>query len=164
MAEEQVPERLLGAVRQLQADYVKHTQATETLAEEFRRRKSETRWFALGVVVFVTVVVCALMVMRHYDRAEESRRRTEVASQILTQRENLIAGCERGNDQRQLLAQVIVTSFEEGPPITLPPGYEALQSVLDQSADRAAAKRDRLLSLPGVQIINCQAAYPLTAR
>lgn len=156
-----MPERLLEAVRQLQADYVAHTKATQALRDEFARRKRETRWIALGVVVFVTVVACALMVIRHYDRAEESRRRADLASQILTQREDLVAGCERGNDSRKLVAQVIITSFEEGTPIVLPPGYEALQSVLDQSSDRSAAKRDALLSLPGVQITDCQAAYPL---
>lgn len=160
MAEEQVPERLLEAVRQLQADYVTSTRANHELAEEFARRKREFRWVALGVVLLVAIVTCALMVMRHYDRAEEARRREALAGRLLTQRENSIDGCERGNDARRSLTQVIITSFQPGPPITLPAGYEGLQSVLDQSAAQSAAKRDTLLAQPGLQIIDCRAAFP----
>jgi 4-amino-4-deoxy-L-arabinose transferase-like glycosyltransferase len=163
MAEEPVPERLLEAVTKLQADYAAAAAANHELAQEFARRKREFRWVALCVVLLVAVVTCALMVMRHFDRAEEERRREALAGQLLTQRQNLVDGCERGNDARRSLAQVIITSFQPGPPIALPPGYEGLQTVLDQSAAQSAAKREALLALPGLQIVDCQAAFPVAS-
>lgn len=148
---------LLAAVQKLAADQETNAKANADLAAEFTRRRGEFRLLSLGVVVIVVIAVCSWLVVRHNDRAEVARKRDVLVGQILSQHDSQVSGCARGNDQRLTLAQIITQSYEPGPPISVPPGFEQLAA---DSAARALVKRDALLSLPGVQIIDCQAAYP----
>ncbi len=158
MSEQPSPAQVLEAVKMLSHQYEENAQANRDLADEFKRRKREARWIGLGLAVVVAVVTCAGFIVRHIDQGREADRRQDLADQIFTQRESQVQGCERGNDQRITLAQIIRQSYEPGPPIVVPPGFEQLVA---ESAARSAAKRDALLALPGVQVIDCQSAYPL---
>lgn len=152
------PFQVLEAVKLLSQQYEQNAQANRDLAEEFKRRKREARWIALGILIIIVGVCATAFIIRHADRRIESDRRRALAEQIFTQRESQVQGCDRGNDQRITLAQIITESYAPGPAVAVPPGFEQL---IAESAARAAAKRDYLLSLPGVQVVDCQAAYPL---
>ncbi len=151
------PTQVLEAVKLLSAQYEENAQANRDLADEFKRRKREARWIALGILIVIVGVCATAFIIRHADRRIEADRRRDLADQIFTQRESQVQGCERGNDQRITLAQVIAQSYDPGPALSVPPGFEQL--VADAAA-RSAAKRDALLSLPGVQVVDCQGAYP----
>jgi cytoskeletal protein RodZ len=152
-------EQVLEAVKKLSEQYESNSSANRALAKEVGRRKRETRWVALGVLLVVAIVVAVMFVVRHHDRAAERDKREVLAAQVMTQRESLIAGCERGNEQRRTLAEVIARAIRPSETPTTATDPEIL-AILEQSRQRTLQLRAELLALPGVQIINCQNAYP----
>lgn len=158
MSDPPTPSELLEAVRGLAVQYETSASATENLTAEVGRRKRETRWVALTVCVIVAIVSTGAGVIRNQDNKREADRRAVLAAQIFTQRESQVQGCQRGNDQRATLRRVITESYEPSTPLTsIPPEFAELVA---ESAKRAIAKRDSLLSLPGVQPVDCAAAFP----
>ena len=158
MGENPSPAQVLEAVKMLSSQYEQNAEANRELAREVARRKRETRWVALGVVVVVTIAVCAWLVVRHHDRSAEKEKRDRLASQIFTQRESQVQGCERGNESRRTDRETIEIAMAPVPiPDNLPP---ELVDLYRDAQERQARKREELLARPGVQIIDCQAAYP----
>lgn len=140
---------LLAAVEALRKDYATSTAETHELTRVLSRRLEWQRLW-LGVLALVLILAMA----SGWRFREQDRRRVE------DQRANLIQGCERGNDQRATLREVIAKSYEPSPP---PAGLSSeLAALFVQSQDRAAIRRDSLLALPGVQPIDCSSAYPAT--
>lgn len=141
----------LGALVQEHSE--KFEPRTEAAA---RARKMRLVATALGLVV---VVVLALVIAFH---AEDSKRvshdKKEALAQAADTRSTLLAGCERSNDQRATLRQVIEKAVVASP---APPGLpDDLQALYQQSQVRVAALRADLLGLPGVQPVNCETAFP----
>lgn len=142
---------LREAVDTLRTDYDDNAKATRELADVFSRRLGWQRLW-LGVLALVLVVA---VISGWQFREQEHRRQKD-------QRTNLIQGCERGNDQRATLRQVIFTAYE---PVPAPDGLSPeLAGLLRQSQERALARRDALLDLPGVKPVDCEAAYPFPSR
>lgn len=138
---------LRKAVDDLRADYDANATATHELAGLFARRLGWQRLW-LGVLALLLAVA---VVSGWQFRAQEHRR-------VKDQRANLIQGCERGNDQRATLREVISGAYE---PTPTPDGLSPeLAKLLRQSQERALVRRDTLLSLDGVQPVDCEAAYP----
>lgn len=158
MGENPSPAQVIEAVRRLSEQYEQSAEANRELAREVGRRKRETRWVALAVVLVVTIAVCAWLIVRHHDRSAEKEKRDRLASQIFTQRESQVQGCERGNESRRTDRETIEIALAPTPiPDGLPP---ELLDLFRDSQERQAAKKAELLARPGVQIIDCQAAYP----
>lgn len=152
------PRQVLEAVKLLSQQYESNAEENRRLSEEFARRSREGRWFALILSLVVAVCVCAAYVMRHVDQGREADRRAALKAQIFTQRESQVQGCERGNDQRVTLAEIINKAIVPQPaPPNLPPEFVDLYLA---GQARTVALRAELLALPGVQIVDCQAAYP----
>lgn len=113
--------------------------------------RTRARWaIAILAIAFIVVQLIGLA-FRHQDHAAVER-------QAESDRTNLIAGCGRSNDQRLTLRQVIEKAIVIQPaPADLPPD---LAELFRQSQERAARLRADLLALPGVQPVDCQAAFP----
>lgn len=154
--------QVMEEIKKLSGEIEDSAKVNRSLATEFDRRRSEARWIALGILIVITIITVGGWILRVTDNRREKDRREQLAHQIFTQRESQVQGCERGNDQRITLAQVISRAIQPSPPITT--SDSDLQALLDQSRERALALRAELLSLPGVQVIDCQAAYPLQGR
>lgn len=138
---------LLAAVNALREDYDRHAEATHELIQLLDRKLAWQRLW-LGVLA----LVLAVAVVGGWRFHEQDQRRAK------DQRANLIQGCQRGNDQRATLREVIAGAYE---PTPAPPGLSPeLTSLIRQSQERALVRRDALLSLPGVQPVDCEAAYP----
>ncbi len=153
------PRQVLEAVKLLSQQYESNADENRRLSEEFARRSREGRWFALILSIVVAVCICAAYVIRHIDQGREADRRAALKAQLFTQRESQVQGCEWGNDQRVTLAEIINKSVvPQAVPPSLPP---ELVDLFLAGQVRTTALRAELLSLPGVQIIDCQAAYPL---
>lgn len=158
MGENPSPAQVLEAVKMLSSQYEKNSEANRALAREVARRKRETRFVALAVVLVVAVAIAAWLVVRHHDRSAEQDRRERLASQIFTQRESQVAGCERGNESRRADRETIEIALA---PTEIPDGLSPeLEALYRDAQERQAQKREQLLSRPGVQIIDCQAAHP----
>lgn len=139
---------LADAVEALRKDYATSTRETHELTRMLSRRLAWQRLW-LGVLALVLILAMA----SGWRFREQDRRRAE------DQRANLIQGCERGNDQRATLREVIEEAYAPSPPLPdVPPSLSAL---LEESSRRSQAKRERLLSLDGVQIVDCAASYPI---
>ncbi len=149
---------LLAAVQDLATKYQKSTQETQKVLREVQRRRRDT-WIVGGLgVLIVAIITTGGLVLRRNDQHVESERRDHLAAQIFTQRTSLVQGCERGNDQRLTLAQIITIAVTPQP---IPPDLTPdLQDLYRQGQDRVLALRAKLLSLPGVQVVDCQAAFP----
>lgn len=155
------PEQVLEAVKKLSEQYEANSAANRALAREVGRRKRETRWIALGVTIVVAIAIATGLAMRHGDLQREKDRREVLATQILTQRDNLIAGCERGNDGRRTDRETIEIAIADLP---IPPRATPEEvEVIEERNVRAKALRERLLARPGLQLIDCPAAYPIPA-
>lgn len=154
------PVQVLEAVKKLSEQYEANSAANRALTREVGRRKRETRWIALGVSIVVAITIATGLAIRHGDLQREKQRREMLATQILSQRDNLIAGCERGNDQRRTLAEIVSRAVQPSsvPPTAIDP---ELLAFLEQSRERTIRLRGELLALPGVQIVDCQAAFPI---
>lgn len=140
---------LRESVETLRKDYDDNAEATRELAELFSRRLGWQRLW-LGVVA----LLLAVAVISGWQFRQQEHRRVD------DQRANLIQGCERGNDQRATLRGVIDRAYSVNPdplPDGLPPG---LVELYNQSQVRAAARREEQLADPGVQPVDCAAAYP----
>lgn len=150
---------LLEAVQELSTKYDASAKANSAMATEFNRRKRETRWIAIGVVVVVVIAVCSWLVVRRNDQRTEAERRQHLADQVFSQRESQREGCERQNEVRLTLVSVITIAV--GVPAPVPEGLPpALLDLYRQGQERSAQLRQQLLSLPGVQVVDCLAIYP----
>lgn len=138
---------LTAEVGALRKDYEENAEATHDLAQLFSRRLGWQRLWLGALALLLAVAV----ISGWQFRAQEHRR-------VRDQRANLIQGCERGNDQRATLREVIAGAYEPSP---TPDGLSPeLADLLRQSQERALVRRDALLSLPGVLPVDCAAAYP----
>jgi type VI protein secretion system component VasK len=152
--------QVMETVKLLSSQIEDSAQANRDLADEFSARRSEARWIALAILVVITIITVGAWIFRVTDNRREHERREHLAQQIFTQREGQVQGCERGNEQRRTLAEVISRSVQPSTaPITSTD--PELRALLEQARERTIALRKELLSLPGVQAIDCQAAYPL---
>lgn len=151
---------LAKAVRGLSEEYKETAEAMREVGREMDRRLRVQRlWMAtLAAVVLLAIIVG--FGFRQQDRSAEDERAASVAREAVFQRKNLVQGCERANDQRATLREVINLSVRTMP---VPEGLDPdLVPLFEQGQARTAALRDRLLALPGVQPVDCQAAYPVT--
>lgn len=115
-----------------------------------------SQWRAT-IAAFVLIIALAVYVGWRFRQSDHA----DVTRQATSDRVNLVAGCGRSNDQRATLRQVIEKAIVIQPaPADLPPD---LAELFRQSQERAAKLRADLLALPGVQPVDCQAAFPLTA-
>lgn len=138
---------LLAAVNALREDYDRNAAAIHELVQLLNRKLA---WQRLWLGVLALVLAVALISGWQFRQGEHRR--------VRDQRTNLIQGCERANDQRATLRDVIITAFEPTPaPTGLSP---ELAELLRQSQERALVRRDALLNLPGVLPVDCDAAYP----
>ena len=153
------PGQVLEAVKKLSEQYEQNSSANRELARGVGRRKRETRWIALGVVVVIAIAIAAGLVIRHNDLQREKQRREFLATQIFTQRDSLVAGCERGNEGRRTDRETIEIAIADLP-IPANASEEEVERITERNA-AAKALRDRLLARPGLQLVDCQAAYPI---
>jgi hypothetical protein len=108
--------------------------------------------------VTVALVLALVLVFHAQGNQRIQDQRTQTAKIEASTRSNLLAGCERSNDQRDTLRQVIDKAVVSTPaPPDLPPDIKALY---DQGQARVTALRSELLSLPGVQQVDCAKAFP----
>lgn len=157
MGEEERSE-LVDAITGLTKAYEDSTaKLGEVEVEMSRRLRLQRGW----VIVLAAVVAMAIAVsagFRVQDQARERDRLANEARATLDQRATFVQGCERGNDQRRTLAQIIEKSVVPQPaPANLSP---ELADLYRQGQERTTALRTELLSLPGVQIVDCQAVFP----
>lgn len=146
------------AVDALRKSYEENTRDVKAIGDIMDRRFGRQRLWILAVVA---VVVLALLMSIGFRQADaeraKDRERTEHQREI-DQRENLVAGCERGNDQRAALRRVIERGYAPSP---IPDGIAPeLRELIEQSQERQAALRAEQLSDPGVQLVDCERAYP----
>ena len=101
-----------------------------------------------------SLLISGLLVFGFAVWAREERQR-----EFAKERTNLIAGCERNNDQRRTLAEVISRAVR---PSSVPPTATdpELLALIEEGRQRTIALRSELLALPGVQIVDCEAAFP----
>lgn len=126
--------------------------------QEVDEKEQWIRRILAGVIVALILAVVAWGVTRIQDSAREEDRREQLAADARQDRQNLLRGCERANDQRSTLRSVIENAYAPAP---IPDGLsKELTELIRQSQENAAARRDALLSLPGIQPINCEEAYP----
>ena len=149
---------LVDAITGLTNAYEDSTEKIGEVERECRRRFRVQR---LWLVVLGAVVAMAILVsvgFRLQDQARERDRLASEARSAVDQRATFLQGCERSNDQRRTLAQIVEKSVVPQPaPANLPP---ELLDLYRQGQERTAALRAELLSLPGVQIVDCQAVFP----
>lgn len=145
---------------QVDARLAKNEQAVKGVKDKLPYLVSR-RIFIVAIVAFVGVIALTIglgLKFRADDRAQRERDRAAATMEAVRKRDELVRGCQRGNDQRDTLRQVIEVAYEPSP---IPAGISAeLRALLVQSQERAAARRDELLSLPGVQPVDCEKAYP----
>lgn len=144
----------MRAVRiEMDARFALYVPKSEAEARETRIKR------ALAGVLVVLIVMLGLGVeFRRQDQAREKDRRVALERESITQRQSLLQGCQRGNDTRVTLQQIITTAVAD---IPIPP--DTPPDLMEQYAQRNATLdilRARLLALPGVQAVDCAAAYP----
>jgi signal transduction histidine kinase len=144
---------------QVQVELRRELAAVERKLPEFVPRR-RFRWVIAAVVLAVLVAVALVLVFRVRDADEAERRRAQLVLDQEQDRQNLIRGCERANDQRATLRQIIETAIV---PSTTPPNVDPqLAELIRQGQERTARLRAELLALPGVQPVDCAAAFPVT--
>lgn len=116
-------------------------------------------WWAIAVVVLAIIAAVVLvLVFRERDADEARRRRAQLELDSEQDRQNLLRGCERANDQRATLREIINLALSQS---TMPPGLSPeLQAIYRDAQARTLVKRDELLALPGVQPVDCSAQFP----
>ncbi len=124
--------------------------------------KRRFRWAIAGVVAAIVAALVLLLVFRERDADEATRRRAQLVLDQEQDRQSFLRGCERANDQRATLREVINLALSSS---TTPPGLSPeLAAIYRDAQARTLAKRDELLALPGVQPVDCAAQFPpLTA-
>jgi hypothetical protein len=137
------------------AEEIKHLREDELPKllprETARRQVQRMRWVLAGMSLAVIFVGLLGVAFRAQDRASAHRQAT-------SDRANLVAGCMRSNDQRATLREVIEKAIVmQAAPAGLSPD---LAELFRQSQERTAKLRADLLALPGVQPVDCQAAFP----
>lgn len=120
--------------------------------------KRRFRW-VVGVVGMVIAAAFVLgMAFRVRDDDEAERRRAGIVAAQEQDRQSSIRGCERSNDLRATLREVINLALTQ---TNIPPGLSPeFAAVFRDAQVRTLAKRDELLALAGVQPIDCQAQFP----
>lgn len=117
-------------------------------------------WTIVGVVLAILAAIILVLVFRERDADEERRRREQLELDQEQDRQNLLRGCERANDQRAALRRVIERAYSPSP---IPEGLTAeLRELILQSQERSASLRAEQLADPGVQPVDCAAQYPAT--
>jgi hypothetical protein len=157
MAAEQ--DGVAAAINALRKSYDANTRDVQKISEAMNQRFGRQR---LWMGVLAAVVILALFVgwgFRKTDNGRERDRRQAEHQRIIDQRANLIAGCGRSNEARAALRRVIERAYTPSPiPDGLPPD---LRDLIVQSQERQASQRAEQLADPGVQPIDCEAAFPL---
>lgn len=122
--------------------------------------KRRFRW-AIALIVLAGLAVLALVLLfRERDADEAQRRRAQLEHDQEQDRQNLLRGCERANDQRAALRRVIERAYTPSP---VPEGLTGeLRDLILQSQERMAALRTEQLADPGVQPIDCAVQFPPT--
>lgn len=120
------------------------------------------RHFWLAVAALAGVILLALGVGWKFHDNDVKRRASDKAALVAEnarKRDDLVRGCERSNDQRATLREVIEKAYGGSslPPEAVPP---QLAELLRQSQEAAQQRKAELLALPGVQPVNCAAAFP----
>lgn len=150
---------LITALNNLTAAYTDSTTQLGEVEQEMGRR---LRFQRLWIMVLASVVALAIVVFGGFRLQDQARERDRQASEeraAVDQRQTFLGGCERANDARRTLAQIIERSIvPQMAPANLPAD---LLDLFRQGQERTVALRAELLSLPGVQIVDCQAAFPL---
>jgi hypothetical protein len=120
--------------------------------------KRRFRWVIAAVVLVLVAALAIGLLFRIRDADEEHKRRAFLVSAQEQDRQSSIRGCERNNDLRATLREVIEDAYAPSP---VPSGLSPeLRDLIIQSQERAAVKRDEQLSKPGIQPVNCQAQFP----
>lgn len=119
-------------------------------------------WWAVAAAVIVVVVLTFIgWKFREQDRAEAARRRDQLHAEAVGNRNQRLAGCERGNELRATLRGVIERAYTPGP---IPDGLsDELHALIVQSQERALVQRAIQLGADGVQPVDCEKAHPPVA-
>lgn len=154
---------LSAATQQLLVAYEESSQRTDELNERFKGYVT-VRAGAVIVALIVFVVGVALVLglsFRAQDRRDSRERIRQETREKEVERSNLLAGCGRANDQRAWGRRLIERAYV---PLPVPDGLSAeLRDLYVQSQERQAAQRAEQLADPGVQVVNCEAAFPPVA-
>lgn len=125
--------------------------------------------FWIAVVALVAVIGLAIFVgwkFHDNDVTRRARERAALVAENIRKRDDLVRGCERSNDQRATLRQVIEKAYSgAGEPLVLPPDTPPdlaaiLNVLLASGKDRSSMNKAELLALPGVQPVDCEKAFP----
>lgn len=151
-------EGIASAVDALRESYDRNAKETRAIGEIMDRRFGRQRlWILVIAAVVILAIVMSLGFRSADQRREEDRRRTEYQREV-DQRETLLAGCKRGNDQRAALRRVIERAYT---PSVIPEGLsEELRSLIIAGQERQASLRIEQLADPGVQPVDCESAFP----
>lgn len=165
-------ETLVTVVQQMTTSFDENTDALHQIElqlpdlvtkDEVREREQWVRRLIFKGVAGVAVLLALWAAYSVIDAREATRQREEreaaATAQAEYERDNLVRGCERANDQRATLREVITLAI--GSPTVIPPGLDAdIEQIIRDGQARAAELKVRLLALPGVQPVDCQSAFP----
>lgn len=141
----------------------------EEKARELKRhvdeREHRVRRLLYQAGVVLALLLVAWIVWRVYDGNADAKRRQRDEAAAIAQaeedRQNLLRGCERSNDQRATLREVIGLAVAGSGAAIPTDGLDPeIVEILRQSQIRSVELRARLLALPGVQPIDCAMAFP----
>lgn len=119
------------------------------------------RWTVVAVVVFMLILTGIGWKFRAQDQARARDKEQQEVVDAERDRQNLLAGCRRANDQRAWGRRLIERAYV---PVTIPDGVSTeLRDLYVQGQERQAVQRAEQLADPGVQPIECEAAFPPTA-
>ncbi len=146
------------AVDSLRQSYEANSKDVRDISAVMDRRFGRQRLWMLAIVAVLLLAVLTSVGFRRADANRENDRQRSEHQREIDQRENLVAGCERGNDQRAALRRVIERGYA---PTPIPDGIAPeLRELIEQSQERVAALRAEQLADSGVQLVDCERAYP----
>lgn len=158
----------LSEVQTLLAEQNALAHETNTALEDVEERlesfvpRSKFWWVIAGMVVVILLVAAAGWVVRDRDATLQRERAAAIQREAEFNRQNAIAGCERGNDGRASLRRVIERAYAptQYPPEVLAGLPQSLRDLIAEGQERQAALREEQLADPGIQHVDCQAQYP----
>ncbi len=146
------------AVDSLRESYEANSKDVRDISEVMDRRFGRQRLWMFAMAGVLILALATGIGFRRADTKREIDRQEAETQREIDQRANLLAGCGRSNDQRAALRRVIERAYAPSP---IPDGLSAeLRDLIIQSQDRSASLRAEQLADPGVQPIDCEAAFP----
>lgn len=154
-------EDLTAMVVDLAAEYHKNTGEVAEVAKQLAHTERHQRRIRALVGCLALCVLGIGVGGFQFHRQDVNYRKlrtAQIRADAERSRQNSVAGCERSNESRATLRDVINLAIGSAPP---PPNLSPeLADLYRQSQARAESLRTGLLALPGVQPVDCAAAYP----